>query len=247
MSQATFRRRWAASLLPVLCLAWGCSPPPRTVEVVGRVTHNGQPVEGALVVFLNKLIDDQTAHGLTDADGRYHLTTFFSSSDMPRGAVPDREYSVYMEKYHEYDGTTVNKKMAALASAGGDVKRYIREQAVWDLWPDGVPEDWPLDYIPVLGFPQRYVIAQDQESMTKIGRLQRGIPLLPRKYLDPATSGFTAYVERRDEPQVFDFELTGEVEDLRLRKKPKRGLPLAAGKSRSAEGRGAFSASVSVP
>lgn len=204
-------------LLALCCLALGCSPPPRTVEVVGRVTLNGRPVAGALVVFVSKHRDDAPAHGTTDADGRYYLTSVFASHDMPRGAVPDRDYAVYIEKYRRLDSRNVLRKVMAIRAAGGDIWPYVREQAVYDLWPDGVPEDWPMGYIPCLSDVPRE-IKQDQEAWKRVGILQVGMPLLPLKYGDAATSGFSATVERRDEPQVFDFNMTGEVNDFKLRK-----------------------------
>lgn len=246
MRANTFQHWLSALLLPLACLASaGCSPPPRTVEVVGRITHNGQPVEKALVVFLNSERDDHPAYGVTDADGRYYLTTFFSSHDTPRGAVPNRDYSIYIEKFHMFDGTAANRRMAEIAAAGGDIRRYVREQAVYDIWPDGIPEDWPLDYVPsVTGIPRR--LMDDQEALQKLTRLQRGIPLLPTKYADAATSGYTATIEVADEPQVFNFDLTGEVEQIKFR--PPRGVspPPAEEEARRSNRREALSSTASV-
>lgn len=215
---AFFGCSWLGFLLLVLALACGCSPPPRTVEVIGRVTLNGEPVPGALVVFISYHKDDAPAFNRTDADGRFRLETYFSAHDIAKGAVPEREYTVYFDKYQSvYKGDAVNLKMAEISAAGRDLKRYIREDAIWDLWPEGVPEDWPLDYLPMLNPPPSTLA--DEKKM-KISKLMRGLPALPDQYLDPKTSGFKVYVERRDEPQTIDFELTGEVEKIKLRQRP---------------------------
>lgn len=61
----------------------GCGPSrPATVRVEGTVTLDGQPVEGAAVQFIPA--SGSPAHGLTDAAGRFTLTTF----DDGDGAMP---------------------------------------------------------------------------------------------------------------------------------------------------------------
>ncbi|HJU10533.1 MAG TPA: carboxypeptidase-like regulatory domain-containing protein [Candidatus Binataceae bacterium] len=225
MIHGTFLRD-AKRLLPcVLAIAaGGCSPPPRTVEVVGRVTLNGEPVERALVVFASNGRDDAPAHARTDADGRYRMQTFFASHDIVNGAVPNRDYSVYIEKYLYYDSSVISKKMR-LMGPEANLGRYLREEAVWDMWPDGVPEGWPLDYVPIAGIPQRLINNRDYKTLNLITQLSRGLPLLPQKYMDLRTSGLTAVVERSDEPQTFDFELTGEVPKIKLLKRPQKAEP----------------------
>jgi hypothetical protein len=222
MNRSAFRCHAALFALAAACMALaGCSPPPRTVEVIGRVTHNGQPVEDALVVFVGNHRDDAPAHARTDADGRYRLTTFFESHDIVRGAVPDRDYTVYIEKYLNYSNVSLPKIMASLGPEAS-LYRYLREEAVYDMWPDGVPEGWPLDYVPIAGVPQRLLQSRDYETLNLITRLSRGIPLLPEMYMNPNTSGLTAMVERSDKPQVFDFDLVGEVPKIKLRKRPEK-------------------------
>lgn len=69
-----------------LLLSAGCGPPdkgPKTVTALGVVTLDGEPVEGAAVVF----IDDggqYPARGTTDASGRFSLDAF----EYKTGAVP---------------------------------------------------------------------------------------------------------------------------------------------------------------
>ena len=72
-----------------LFLAAGCSGsddgdlPPRAA-VSGIVTHNGQPVEGATVLFFPQGEHNHVATGLSNASGKYALQTFGTND----GAVP---------------------------------------------------------------------------------------------------------------------------------------------------------------
>ncbi|HWB12892.1 MAG TPA: carboxypeptidase-like regulatory domain-containing protein [Pirellulales bacterium] len=216
--KSAFSTRSGLYLLGAACLVLaGCSPPPRTVKVEGKVLHNGAPVENAKVVFLSPYRDELPAWGVTDAAGRYRLATYFSHLDIAEGAIPG-EYQIYIEKFQTINSTPIMRKMASIAAEGGDVQQYIRDQALRDLWPNGIPQDWPLDYVPgIMDVPVR--LREDQEALQKFTRLQRGIPMLPLRYADPATSGFQSIIERSDEPQIIDFDLTGEVEPIVYRGK----------------------------
>lgn len=75
----------------VICstIVVGCSGPaksnrPETARVSGTVTHKGQPIEGATIMFLPKVPPGNGAGGLTDSSGKFRLTTFESGD----GAVP---------------------------------------------------------------------------------------------------------------------------------------------------------------
>jgi len=52
----------------------GCGAPPDIAPVSGVVTVEGTPVEGAQVLFMP--MGKRPASAQTDADGRYHLSTF---------------------------------------------------------------------------------------------------------------------------------------------------------------------------
>lgn len=200
-------------LMALFLTASGCSPPPRTVEVVGHVTYNGKPVEGAVVIFFGeKHGDDLPAAGVTDATGRYELLTYFSAHDMPRGAVPN-DYVVSIQKLKRADTFRAQHRMAELAAQGADIRRYLAEEAIHDLWPEGVPDGWPDGYVPTVNLmPRRFF--DDEKLREKVTRLERGIPLLPVRYADPATSGFRASVALSgDGPLTFDFDLTGEIDE----------------------------------
>lgn len=99
--------RLVLGALACLALLVGCSKGParpKTYPVTGTVTLNGQPVEGATVVFVPKAATQsgqaagqqgpQVATGETDAQGHYQLGTFAKGD----GAVPG-EYLVKVFKY----------------------------------------------------------------------------------------------------------------------------------------------------
>ncbi len=82
------------SLMSLVSLALGCGgdgPPPdrpATVQVTGTLTYNGEPVGGASISLKNTG-NGPGAAGISDANGKYTLTTFTSGD----GAVPG-EYLV---------------------------------------------------------------------------------------------------------------------------------------------------------
>jgi len=97
MNEAALANLLAVAVL-VSVLGLGCTGQqggdrPKTVRVTGTVTHSGEPVEGATVAF-QSAGGSKSAIGVTDADGKYTLTTFESGD----GAVPG-EYQVKICKY----------------------------------------------------------------------------------------------------------------------------------------------------
>lgn len=97
MKQNNYCRFAVFALVPLVVVVFaGCpkSGParPKTVAVTGKVTYNGQAVEGATVTFVSRQ-GTNSAVGLTDATGQYKLTTFAKDD----GAVPG-EYQVKIIK-----------------------------------------------------------------------------------------------------------------------------------------------------
>lgn len=88
---------WCTMVVVATLLAVGCQPAgpshPPTFGVTGKVTLDGNPVEGATVTFVPGQTGDP-AVGTTDASGTYSLKSFGSED----GATPG-EYKVTVTKY----------------------------------------------------------------------------------------------------------------------------------------------------
>jgi hypothetical protein len=85
-----------AAMLLLAAIVLSCSRGPRrpaTYPVSGTITWKGQPVEGAVVVFV-PTGDFEPAAGTTDAAGKYQLTTFVAGDGAQAG-----EYRVKVSKY----------------------------------------------------------------------------------------------------------------------------------------------------
>jgi hypothetical protein len=75
----------------------GCSSgKPKTYQVTGTVTMKGQPVEGATVVFVPpEGVTYQAATGITDASGKFKLSTFTGEDGAQEG-----EYHIKVSKFN---------------------------------------------------------------------------------------------------------------------------------------------------
>jgi len=69
---------------------------PATYPVSGIVQFSGSPVAGATVGFQSKQPQGRSASAITDAEGRYKLTTFSRGDGAPPG-----DYRVIVLKYKE--------------------------------------------------------------------------------------------------------------------------------------------------
>lgn len=101
--------RHGAVLLLASCLYLiGCEAVPEnqkgTVPVKGVVTFSGSPVAGATVTFLAPK-DGRSASAVTDAQGRYALTTFRRGD----GALPG-DYNVIVMKFEVVTGGQTGQK-----------------------------------------------------------------------------------------------------------------------------------------
>lgn len=84
----------ALGALGLLCVS-GCGEESDQVpvyKVSGTVTYNGEPIEGAQVVFI-PVEQGPAATGTTDSDGKYQLTTYAAEDGAPAG-----EYKVKITK-----------------------------------------------------------------------------------------------------------------------------------------------------
>ena len=109
-----------ATLVTVGIVLTGCSnsDKPPTYAVTGTVTLRGQPLAGAAVTFVPTGQDGEAASAITDADGKYELTTW----DAGDGARPGQ----YRVKVSKQEQTAVDSsKMVQNLS-------YEEEQKIYD-------------------------------------------------------------------------------------------------------------------
>jgi hypothetical protein len=100
-----------ATCLIVMSLAAGCGAPraaeaPKPaalVPVSGKVTLNGAPLEGALLVFFPAAAGGFQGQAYTDSTGVYHAETR-SGSDLKPGVAPG-SYRVMVSRFLKPDGT----------------------------------------------------------------------------------------------------------------------------------------------
>lgn len=98
MTTVSHRCSVAALLALVLLVVGGCSrdrrpPLPKTFPVTGIVSFDGKPLSGATVMFNPTAGDGHGSIALTDATGRYKLTTF-----KPGDGVVPGDYKVAITK-----------------------------------------------------------------------------------------------------------------------------------------------------
>ena len=97
----------AMTLLSVGILT-GCSSKPerpQTYPVTGTVTSNGKPIEKATVVFVPSTQGVEPAAGITNAEGKYQLTTYSAGDGAQAGA-----YRVKVSKYDTKPPTADDKQ-----------------------------------------------------------------------------------------------------------------------------------------
>lgn len=206
-------RLFSGGLLACIAMLSGCSRQPLTVLVRGKITHDGKPLAGALVGFINSKDSGRAASGVTDADGNYSLITHFGGDQFIEGALPD-DYAIIVQKVRAPNHRAVREKMRAIGKKDmAKLLHYMREQAMYDLWPDGVPEGWPAGYIPGVTMPP--AMLKESPKARRLARLGNGLTLIPLRYSNAHDPCFHASVEPRgEEPLVFDFALFGKADDF---------------------------------
>ena len=77
---------------------------PKTVTVKGKIIYQDQPLAEALVGFVSKLDNKDVfpAHGTTDANGEFTLSTYIDPQHEVSGATPG-EYVVTVTKNEQQD------------------------------------------------------------------------------------------------------------------------------------------------
>ena len=133
----------------------GCSnQDSRFVRVQGVITYNGEPVEGANVTFSSADHSDGGGSGITDANGRYTLTSP-GAHNAGSGVLPG-EYIVRVQKVlstessinphvraHRDGEITYEEMQSRLAATGGSTFiHYTTEDLVPAIY--GAPHTTPL-------------------------------------------------------------------------------------------------------
>jgi len=154
-----YSRRLPSALFATVCLAGvlplaGCGPAlPATHPVTGTVTYQGQPVEGATVLFTRgsgNLAEGEMAIGKTDAGGRFELTTHVGGEADVKGA-PAGEYKVTVSKQVPPPGISESEYQAMV-----DAADKISETGAM------VPADQQPPALVEL-FPPKYSVAVESE------------------------------------------------------------------------------------
>ena len=101
----------ASALLSMLLTGCGQSVPPAPkpsalVPVSGKVLVDGEPLEGAVVIFTPNSTGGFVAHGFTDSSGQYSAETR-SGADIEIGAAPG-SYRVMVSRFLKPDGTPID-------------------------------------------------------------------------------------------------------------------------------------------
>ena len=131
---------WFVLLAMGIALGLGCpqqgAKGPATYAVTGTVTQGGQPVEGATVTFV-PAGSGKSASGITDASGKYTLST----SKAGDGAVPG-EYGVKIVKYEG------QPQQAAGSGSEGETDESGYPASYDGAAPEGEDEGAPANLLP---------------------------------------------------------------------------------------------------
>jgi len=89
---ATMRMSLVIGLMSIALLLQGCGGAAGFVPVSGKVTLDGQPLEGASVQFHPKEAEAEGSYGKTDAEGKYTLKR--ASDDATGAAVGEHDVTI---------------------------------------------------------------------------------------------------------------------------------------------------------
>ncbi len=154
------RLPWLASLAALVsCTFAGCGGSAKlsgTVPAGGIVTYNGNPLEGAEVVLQPTSPNDtRQARGVTDASGKFTLSTFLGGTSSASGALPG-DYKVTVQKL---DTTAPAPNGTPVVASGGPptgevlAKMQLQQRANTQEAREG---NKPLDTGPKRLTPEKY-------------------------------------------------------------------------------------------
>jgi len=117
------RHHWHMAALTVIFLISGIGCSGRLVKVHGVVKLDGEPVEGAVVIFDQDVGEGRPAVGQTDKAGVFHLGTFKSGDGALRGnykvtIMPPQAYP----KVTWHEGMTFGEAMAQYSQGMKELK-----------------------------------------------------------------------------------------------------------------------------
>lgn len=97
------------------------------IKAAGTVTHEGKPVEGATVIFVPQG-EGRSASGITDANGRFELTTLMPND----GAIPGK-YKVAVSKVEVENAMSADEAKAWFQKhsgppPAGNIKNHLPEK-----------------------------------------------------------------------------------------------------------------------
>lgn len=153
---------------------------PDTAPLTGKVTLDGQPVEGASVMLrpVGDPAKTHSARATSGPDGTFVVHTFFSASQDPEGAVPGK-YQVSVVKYEQSGGGAVSAESHGAAGADTEAMKKAYQQGARRSGPGGHSAQGP----------------GRAAAMAGLG----GQNLLPPQYADPTTSGLEVEVKEGQE------------------------------------------------
>lgn len=116
-------------LSTVLLVIVGCSGDdiPETYPVTGVVTFQGKPVEGASLSLVAKDPNGRSAGAMTDAEGKFSVSTYVSSTANPEGAMSG-EYLITVSKRSI-------EKLSEEMDAQEQMAEFMKRGAPKDLLP----------------------------------------------------------------------------------------------------------------
>lgn len=171
------------SLAVALCVGCGGESNPPTQPVTGVVKLDGKAIEGAQITFTPDPSnpENRAAAGVTDAEGRYSLTSFVSGDGAMAG-----KYNIIVTKYDTPDGGANPYGDGGGVSIDENLSEEEQQEAFDKAYAAG---------------------ADDMAKSMKAGARQTPKNELPEKYAAITTSGLTYTVTEGDNEYNIDLTM----------------------------------------
>lgn len=197
-------RRGALWTIGLLSLAVaGCAKPgdPNLITASGRVTLNGRPVEGALVVFSTRVLDAKPANAVTDKDGRYEIQTYQGGSTQYDGAYKGKYYVAISKIRPTKKAREFSPDPEVIQAMSQAEKRELARKMQVKMTPGGGKDK-------MAKLKSRKGPPSPKEAEKEYGQMSKDFVKneLPARYADSNTSGLKIKVVKGSQ-NVFDFDL----------------------------------------